>query len=67
MTQSDSQQSHQKLGLLWPSLLTLLGLAILIGLGTWQMGRKVEKDAIISRLHSRAEAATVSLDEVIAR
>lgn len=67
MTQSDSQQSHQKLGLLWPSLLTLLGLAILIGLGTWQMGRKVEKDAIISRLHSRAEAAPVSLDEVIAR
>lgn len=69
MTQAGSQNSTRRggLGLVWPSLLTLLGLAILIGLGTWQMNRKVEKDAIISRLHARSEAAPVSLEEAIAR
>lgn len=54
-------------GLLWPSLLTLLGLAILIGLGTWQLGRKVEKDALIAQLEALSQAAPVMLDEALAR
>lgn len=53
-------------GLLWPSLLTLLGLAILIGLGTWQMGRKAEKDALIARLEARAQEVPVTLEEAVA-
>lgn len=54
-------------GLLWPSLLTLAGLAILIGLGTWQLNRKGEKDALIAQLEARAQAAPTSLDDAIAR
>lgn len=54
-------------GLLWPSLLTLLGLAILIGLGTWQLSRKAEKDVLVVRLEARGEAAPVTLDEAVAK
>jgi len=69
MTLSGSQNSlgrWRAAGLLWPTLLTLLGLAILIGLGTWQMNRMAEKEALISRLEARSKAAPVSLDEAIA-
>lgn len=52
--------------LLWPSLLTFVGLAILIGLGTWQMGRKAEKDALIARLEARSRAAPTTLDDALA-
>lgn len=54
-------------GLLWPTLLTLLGLAILIGLGTWQLNRMAEKEALIAKLELRSKAAPVSLDEAMAR
>lgn len=54
-------------GLLWPSLATLAGLAILIGLGTWQLERKAEKDALIASLEARSQAAPMSLDEALAK
>lgn len=40
-------------GLVWPTLLSLAGLAILIGLGTWQLQRKAEKEALIATIEAR--------------
>lgn len=41
--------------LLAPGLAALLCLAILLGLGTWQLGRKAEKEALIARILARAK------------
>jgi surfeit locus 1 family protein len=38
--------------LLWPALVTLVALGILLGLGTWQMQRLYEKEALIARLNA---------------
>jgi surfeit locus 1 family protein len=46
-------------GLVWPTLAALAGLAVLIGLGTWQMERKRWKEGLIARI-----AAGVSADPV---
>jgi surfeit locus 1 family protein len=51
--------------LLWPTLLTLLGLAILIALGNWQMHRLAWKEARIEKVTKRATSAPVSLDAAI--
>ena len=37
-------QRLHKADLVWPTLLALAGLALLIGLGTWQMERKRWKE-----------------------
>ena len=44
----------RRAGLLWPSLATLVALAILIGLGTWQLQRKAWKEALIAQVDARA-------------
>jgi surfeit locus 1 family protein len=64
---NDPARSEALRGLLWPSLLTLVGLAILIGLGTWQLGRKAEKDALIASLEARSQASPTSLDDALAK
>lgn len=48
-------------GLLWPTLLTLVGLAILVSLGSWQMRRLAWKEALIARVEARGKADPVSL------
>jgi surfeit locus 1 family protein len=48
-------------GLLVPSALTLLGLAILIGLGTWQLERKRWKEGLIATLSERLSAEPAPL------
>jgi surfeit locus 1 family protein len=40
--------------LLAPGLVSLVCLAILLGLGTWQLQRKAEKEALIARILARA-------------
>lgn len=40
-----------------PGLATLVCLAILLGLGTWQLARKTEKEALIARIVERSRAA----------
>ncbi|MCJ2033104.1 SURF1 family protein [Methylobacterium sp. J-068] len=41
--------------LLAPGLVSLVCLAILLGLGTWQLGRKGEKEALIARILARSK------------
>ena len=48
-------------GLLIPAIVTLCGLAVLLGLGTWQLGRKAWKENLIATLNDRAAAAPVAL------
>lgn len=53
--------------LVWPTVLTLLGLAVLIGLGTWQLQRKAWKEGIVARIEARVTAPPVPLAQVAAR
>jgi surfeit locus 1 family protein len=48
-------------GLLVPAILVIAGLAVLLGLGTWQVERKAWKEALIETLKRRASAAPVEL------
>lgn len=51
----------RKVSLLWPTILTLVGLAILLSLGTWQMQRLAWKEALIARVEAAAKAVPVPL------
>ncbi len=48
-------------GLLGPAVLALVGFAVLIGLGTWQVERKAWKEGLIAMLDERLSAAPVAL------
>lgn len=48
-------------GLLWPAIMTIAGLAILIGLGTWQMQRLAWKQALLTDISERAHGEPVAL------
>jgi len=52
----------QKPGLLWPTLLSALALALLVSLGTWQLHRKAWKDALLAEIHARKLATPVTLN-----
>lgn len=52
-------------GLIVPSLLSLLGLSILLGLGTWQLVRKSEKDELIAKIEARRVHEPVSLESIL--
>jgi surfeit locus 1 family protein len=54
-------QRLHKARLLWPTLAALAGLAVLIGLGTWQMERKRWKEGLVARIAAGARAEPVSL------
>jgi len=53
--------------LVWPTVLTLFGLAVLCGLGTWQLQRKAWKEGIVARIEARVTAPPVPLAEFAAR
>jgi surfeit locus 1 family protein len=46
--------------LLWPGLFTLLGLALLIALGVWQLHRLAWKEALIAEVSARTGAPPVA-------
>lgn len=48
-------------GLLVPAAVTLCGLAVLLGLGTWQVERKAWKESLIATLNERVSAAPAAL------
>ncbi len=52
-------------GLIVPTLLSLLGLTILLALGTWQMARKAEKEELIDKIEARRTGEPVSLERAI--
>jgi surfeit locus 1 family protein len=54
-------------GLIRPAFMTVIGLSILCGLGTWQLQRKAWKEALIAEIEARTTAAPVSLDIVNGR
>jgi surfeit locus 1 family protein len=60
-------ERFRKAGLWWPTSLTLLGLAVLLGLGTWQMQRKAWKEGLLAEIEREVHAdpgpAITRLDE----
>jgi surfeit locus 1 family protein len=54
-------QRLHKAGLIWPTLAALVGLAVLIGLGTWQMERKRWKEDLIAKIAARVHADPVPI------
>ncbi len=53
---SPTERRARLRGLLAPGLATFVCLAILIGLGTWQLARKGQKEALITRIIQRSHA-----------
>jgi surfeit locus 1 family protein len=53
--------------LVWPAVATLVGVAFLIGLGTWQMRRLAWKEGLIGAIAERTHAPPVALATVEAR
>jgi len=53
--------------LLWPTVLTLAGVALLAGLGTWQLQRRQWKEALIVKIAERIGAPPLPLAEAEAR
>jgi surfeit locus 1 family protein len=57
-------QKLRKAELLWPTLAALAALAVLIGLGAWQMERKRWKEDLIAKIAARVHADPVPLPAV---
>jgi surfeit locus 1 family protein len=54
-------RSFKDAGLIWPTVAALLALAVLLGLGTWQVQRKQWKESLIAKIAERTHAAPVDL------
>jgi surfeit locus 1 family protein len=54
-------QRLRQAGLVWPTLATLAGLAVLIGLGTWQLERKRWKEDLLAKIAERTHGPPVAL------
>jgi len=48
-------------GLLLPSMLAAIGIAVLVGLGFWQLERRVWKEDLIARVEARTKAPAVPI------
>jgi surfeit locus 1 family protein len=48
-------------GLILPGVLSALGIAVLLGLGFWQLERRVWKEELIARIEARTKAPPVSI------
>ena len=53
--------------LIWPSLSAMAGVAMLAGLGIWQLERLQWKEALIARIGERASAPPVLLEAALER
>ena len=61
---SEAKAAPKSSGLLWPTILTILGLATLLSLGTWQMQRLAWKEALIARVEAAAKAEPVPISNI---
>lgn len=52
-------------GLWWPTVMTLVSLAVLVSVGNWQMQRKAWKDSLVAQISERVAAAPVDLATVM--
>lgn len=52
--------------LFWPTLLAVAGVAVLVGLGIWQLQRMQWKDGLMARIAERAKAPPKTLGEILA-
>lgn len=50
----------------WPTLMTFIGLLVLIGLGSWQVARHFEKEAMIAERESQLAAEPVPAEDLLA-
>ncbi|HEU0059735.1 MAG TPA: SURF1 family protein [Hyphomicrobiaceae bacterium] len=57
-------QRLRQAGLVWSSLAVLAALALLVGLGFWQLERLAWKEALLARLAARVAAEPISLAAV---
>ena len=53
-------------GLAWFTLFTLAALALLVGLGVWQLKRLAWKEGLIAEIEARAKGTPITLKEAIA-
>src|SRR5262249_50329601 len=53
--------------LAWPTLWALAALAVLLGLGTWQMQRKAWKEGLLDAIAARVAAAPAPLEAAARR
>ena len=53
-------------GLIWPTILAIVGLFVLAGLGTWQWQRMHWKDGLLAQIAERTTAPPVALDAALA-
>lgn len=53
--------------LIVPTVMTIASLAILLGLGTWQMQRRAWKEGLIATLTARSKAPPVTLADAVTR
>ena len=49
-------------GFFWPTLLSAVGLLVLLALGTWQLERKAWKDDLVTRIAQRTRVEPIVLD-----
>jgi surfeit locus 1 family protein len=56
-----SPSASHNTGLFWPTVLSVIMLAVLLGLGAWQLQRKAWKDGLITRIENRASGEPVSI------
>jgi surfeit locus 1 family protein len=56
----------QQRGLLGFTVLMLVGLAVLIGLGVWQLKRLAWKEGLIAQIETRSTGGPIKLDEALA-
>ncbi|GGC62900.1 SURF1 family protein [Chelatococcus reniformis] len=59
--ETDSRGPYRLHGLLWPAVATVIGLAILVGLGLWQLERRAWKTELLARIDARIHAAPTPL------
>ncbi|KUO66554.1 MAG: hypothetical protein APF80_01260 [Alphaproteobacteria bacterium BRH_c36] len=57
----------RRAGLVLPGVMSLLGLGILIGLGSWQIVRKAEKEELIAKIEAKRTGEPLDLESVLRR